>query len=962
MKNKSILIALATLFITINGIAQTKTVTDVDGNVYNTITIGTQTWMAENLRTTRYNNGDTIPNITDCDSWATLLTPAMCTYRNTRNADSIKTYGRLYNWNAVKTGKLAPKGWHVPTNAEWTTLITYLGGESVAGGKLKETGITHWLSPNNGADNSTGFTALGGGNKDSGSGFSNFGLMGNWWSSSDSCPYKNCTNYNYAWSLFIVYYSSSIGKQYVPINFGFSVRCIKSNTAQLSITSPALGETVLADAPYSIQWNSSGIDSVKIDYSLDNGKTFHKITSGIPADAGSFSWHVPDTLASKCKLVITNLDDPSDTVVLSNFRIKGYVLTRFKANGDFEAYDPKVHGWQFANDGSVMWPRDWWEKFDYRGTDPITGKPYHPYFTSFKSSTSYGVNAVNSDFPDWPLFAQTFGIDQCYTNISTPIYKLIAFRYWGLLKKGWNGSCFGFATSSLLEFDFPNAFRASFPELGSYSNLIELPLNDYRRAVINQLYLYQFSIVDYEWFDSMYRNSPRATLQNAKDNFLTPIRNHSTLYMDAKYTSEGKHGGHSLLPYALKRIPNTASQYELLVYDSNCPSGNCKNHSKPAIIIDSLNNSWSYPPQGWNSGESSMGIYFDAPVNTFLQRPIFPNKDSLGIKARVVFMDKSKSTIAISNLAGNAIGFAHKIVNTIPGGYPIIPKTDASDTSDVPIGYVIPSGLYSITLNSFQDSITSVGVFGNSSVFSYWRNDAVDNQTDRLTYNEGLVFRNPDIQTKKVNLEAITQLTECESGFQFLNCKIGQNDSVRLETTANNRVALVNMGPAKTYDLNIVKTCDSLSGQFNHDSITLPAHSTHFIVIGLPDLSQNHVKIYEDIGSMGNISDSLIITNQFKGLANSVNTGIDDHLSLIQNYPNPFQTTTTIKYRITEPGFVSLKVFDTMGKEVANLVKEQKPVGDYSIEWNAAQYGGGIYFCQLKNGCFLMTKKMLLIK
>ena len=115
------------------------TVTDIDGNVYHTVTIGTQTWMVENLKTTKYNDGTAIPLVTDSTAWLNLTTPGYCWYNN--DAATYKnTYGALYNWFTVNTSKLAPSGWHVPTDAEWTTLITYLGGETVAGGQMKSTG------------------------------------------------------------------------------------------------------------------------------------------------------------------------------------------------------------------------------------------------------------------------------------------------------------------------------------------------------------------------------------------------------------------------------------------------------------------------------------------------------------------------------------------------------------------------------------------------------------------------------------------------------------------------------------------------------------------------------------------------------------------------------------------------------------------------------------------------------
>ncbi len=174
------------------------TVTDIDGNVYNTVKIGTQTWLVENLKTTRYNDGAPIPLVTDSATWSTLTTPGYCWYDN--DAANKNTYGALYNWFTVNTGKLAPDGCHVPTDDEWTTLTTYLGGENVAGGKLKETGTTHWRSPNAGATNESNFTALPGGIRNVNGSFKAIGDDGYWWSATEAGStgkvwYRNM-NYN----------------------------------------------------------------------------------------------------------------------------------------------------------------------------------------------------------------------------------------------------------------------------------------------------------------------------------------------------------------------------------------------------------------------------------------------------------------------------------------------------------------------------------------------------------------------------------------------------------------------------------------------------------------------------------------------------------------------------------------------------------------------------------------------
>lgn len=136
--------------------------TDYEGNTYHKITIGTQVWMVENLRTQFYRNGDPVPNIASGSVWANGIEGACCSYNNEDTNKEI--YGILYNAYAVLDSRnLAPVGWHIATNDDYLTLETFLGGNTVAGGKIKEAGITHWISPNTGADNSSGFTALPGG-------------------------------------------------------------------------------------------------------------------------------------------------------------------------------------------------------------------------------------------------------------------------------------------------------------------------------------------------------------------------------------------------------------------------------------------------------------------------------------------------------------------------------------------------------------------------------------------------------------------------------------------------------------------------------------------------------------------------------------------------------------------------------------------------------------------------------
>ena len=196
-----------------------------DGQEYKCVEIGEQTWMAENLKATKYNDGTDIPLVTDNTEWGDLSTPGYCWYGN--DAATYKTpYGALYNWHAVNTGKLCPTGWHVPTDAEWTTLTDYLGGEEVAGGKLKEAGTDHWRYPNVGATNSSGFTALGGGYRNYLHGIFRYVNFSGWWWSSTEFDYES--DEEYAFVRYIFHDKDNINRYgFVPKSEGISVRCLR---------------------------------------------------------------------------------------------------------------------------------------------------------------------------------------------------------------------------------------------------------------------------------------------------------------------------------------------------------------------------------------------------------------------------------------------------------------------------------------------------------------------------------------------------------------------------------------------------------------------------------------------------------------------------------------------------------------------------------------------------------------
>ena len=202
-------------------------VTDVDGNKYTFVQIGQQVWMDKNLDVETYRNGDVIPQVTDSKEWAALKTGAWC-YHSNNKANGV-IYGKLYNWYAVNDPRgLAPKGWHIPSKAEWTTITTFLGGEDVAGGKMKAKGLSLWNSPNLGATNESGFSGLPGNTRYNITGmFGDIGSLGTWWSDTG----EN----GGAWHYFLSRTNERFDRGWATnLESGYSVRCLKDDSTKLN--------------------------------------------------------------------------------------------------------------------------------------------------------------------------------------------------------------------------------------------------------------------------------------------------------------------------------------------------------------------------------------------------------------------------------------------------------------------------------------------------------------------------------------------------------------------------------------------------------------------------------------------------------------------------------------------------------------------------------------------------------
>ena len=294
--------------------------TDIDGNLYTTVIIGSQEWVSENLNVSKYNDGTIIPQVTDPAAWANLTTGAWCYYNNDPANGLI--YGKLYNYYAVAgihdtiaatpNKVLAPIGFHVPTDTNWTTLTDHLGGLLVAGGELKEIGTAHWMSPNTGATNSSGFTGLSDGFRFDYGFFFGMGSYANWWSSTE---YTNITtNTTDVWIRHLDHDNSAVTRSAALKASGFSVRLIN--------------DTLFSDSPSNIET----IEGKTINVYPNPTSDYVVIDLGNLTNSGDWNYTITNTIGQEIKKGEFTTEQTS--INLYDIKGKGLFLVKI-----YDAYD-----------------------------------------------------------------------------------------------------------------------------------------------------------------------------------------------------------------------------------------------------------------------------------------------------------------------------------------------------------------------------------------------------------------------------------------------------------------------------------------------------------------------------------------------------------------------------------------------------------------------------------------------
>jgi hypothetical protein len=733
------------------------------------------------------------------------------------------------------------------------------------------------------------------------------------------------------------------------------------NTAR--IRRPRKDDTWISCEQDTIRWTGTnkGV-SLIIDFSSDDGQTYQAVARNIPADSGKYLWDIPkDILSTKCFIRLRDNNTKDSLAVSEKFKIKPYIITKIDTTtGDYISYNINKDRWGFGNFPNDMWPQQWYNQFNYHGTDPFTGLQYS------QDAPYVFLTAQSKDFTDWVSFVNAFGQNACYyLGIN---YKPEAVLHWAAKKRKWGGSCFAIAGANALAFEKKDEFRTKFSNFPNFDTPISVNSEPGVIKSITELYAQVYGNPTRMHEDNnCLKKTPNQTLNELKEILKTDnteIRTLSFWHKDSSW-------GHTVLPYKIERSTIANTNWLVWVWDNSYP-----NDVTAFIYIDTSgnNNNGTWYCDNWLGWGGPGKLILELESSTYLGTATLPKEKSLSspfiISDEVLNITTTyDADIQIMDDQGNITGYANsKLSYEIPGSVPLIFPTGGKSP---PYGYHLQTGDYSVALNNFTADTIDTYFFTGNKIFSYGRYGATQTQTDRLFFDGGVSVTNPDTEKKSINLLSLSNDTTNQKLTLIRSIDLAKNDSIKLDNLEGSKYKLTSFGTEKTYSLEIQNVSESGLVQFKKSDVTLGSNTSHTIEPDWENVRDSLLTIVIDAGNDGRIDDTLKLQNEL--------TDIHDHGSLIpreyklyQNYPNPFNPLTTIEYSIPEQSYITLKVFDILGREVATLVNEEKKAGIYEVEFsakggsasggNANNLPSGIYFYQIKTGSFIQTRKMLLLK
>jgi hypothetical protein len=632
---------------------------------------------------------------------------------------------------------------------------------------------------------------------------------------------------------------------------------------------------------------------------------------------------------------------------------------KYVQGGNFK---PDPDGWRFRNWLQEMWPPEWWIQFDY-------SQPPYPF-----AWTMWPINARPSDFPDWPLFVDAFGIDQCYFRYSTTgdmIYRPTAIVKWrSIVNNPWGGACFGFTTSSLLYYKNLLILNELFPV---FSTVYAVPLSDESRKLVQKYHVYEYGAEHTTYLrDKKSYATVGLTFAELKQMLASGGRTNRTLGL---LNTTGI-GGHSVVPCSLAHDEVVPQFYDLHIYDPNYPG------SDEVITIDTVEGTWYYNRHPSWGGD--YGFFLMDSIQTYAQIPQLslavglPQSLTRAVKTAasgfVEVYTSSLGSTRISGETGGVIGYNASdstLIDSMANASPIIPLTG---TEQPPIGYIVPQGDYVVQLSNHLDSSLYLRTFTDSSFLACEQRNPSPGEVSRITLgNAGrsmqIENRSPDPTTTV--LECIDVQVNRELVCELVDLQLPPSGLLQMQMMGGKRVQVTNAGSSLSYTLRLERANQDVDSKFQHSGIVIAGHSAHVIDPAWEELNSTPVSILVDGNLDGTYDDTLTMSNEISQVRDPLRDGgTPTEFSLAQNYPNPFNPITVISFQLPAVSDVRLSVYDILGREVAVLVNEKQGPGTHAVRFDASGLASGVYLYRLharhddggQAGDYVASKKMVVLK
>jgi len=528
-------------------------------------------------------------------------------------------------------------------------------------------------------------------------------------------------------------------------------------------------------------------------------------------------------------------------------------------------FRPNSDGWQFSNSRANLWPKNWWEQFDYNYDPYRYGQA--PFPKIFYNDDYHAVQ--NWLFPDWKLFVETFGENQCYEVVKNiPIVKNSVFKKWYVYIQDWGGSCNGFTQSAYMVWNDIQEFKWNYPGVGPWgvdNMLYELPVNYHNRRCINQLQFKQWQKSYYNVINNNKSKTPNETLKELKISLLDNSKDERGLVV---YNQNPGGGAHIVNPYKIEIDTLNPNIEYIYVYDSNQPSD-----TNRYITVDKSKNAWYYflsinagvGQDQWGGDHANKGMFLYPPASSFYNELFIDSLKNVDFSKteknnKFTIYNSTSSNIIIKNQNSQITSYVNNILqNEIQEATPLFRFVG----KEAPFGFILTESLYNIEMRDFSNSLVTFSLNNDINHYYYTRSDALLYEKDKFIINSnGITLINDDNNTKMINVQSISDDNGEEKTFFIYQIQLNQNSNLHFSILNNDILKVVNEGTATKYNLEIQYISSANTGIFKHDSIIFDANTTHVIDINWSNIQNSDVAIYIDNGNNNINEDTLYFGNQ----------------------------------------------------------------------------------------------------